>query len=305
MANTGRMTTGTEPRLLQLGIDKIIEHFDNNYMGIGDQLFTKVDAEKGFYEIVQLAGMGIAARKNEGDSISYDSVNQDWNARFPIYCYEKGARITMEALEDNMYEDQLPILAKEQFKALKYNRDYQMANILNNAFSGSYIGPDGVALCSTAHPLQAGGTNTNRLSPDLDLSEDAVEQAVILVDNFLNPDGMQSEYMTKNLVVPVALKFVAARILGSNYRTSTSDNDINAINHRGDVEDYMVWKRLSSATSWFLTTNAENCLIMAEKKGIQTRSFKDNYTFDTVVVAYERFRALFADHRGIVGTVGP
>src|ERR1044071_4830549 len=180
MANSGRITTGSIPRALQLGVDKFIDHFKNQYMGVGEMLFTKTNAEKGFYEIVQLAGMGLATRKGEGDVITYDSVDQDWRATYPVYTYEKSARITMEMIEDNQYQDMLSIISSELVKSLKYNKDYQMANILNNAFSGSYLGPDGVALCSTAHPLQAGGTSSNRLSPDLDLSEDAVEQAVII-----------------------------------------------------------------------------------------------------------------------------
>ncbi len=303
MANSGRMTTGTNPRTLQLGIDKIIEHFSNQYTGEGDRIFSKVTAEKGFYEMVQLAGMGLAGRKNESDVITYDSIDQDWDARFPVYTYEKSARITMEALEDNMYESWLERIGTELVKAHKYNMDYQMARILNRCTTDN--GPDGVPLLSTAHVLQAGGTNTNRLSPDLDLSEDAVEQAVILVDNFKNPDGLESMYRTKSLVVPVALKYVADRIYASKYRTSTSDNDVNSVMNRGDISDYIVWKRLSGATTWFVTTDAPDGLIHAEKKGITTKSFNDPFNYDMIVTSHTRFRMLFADHRCMVGSVGP
>jgi hypothetical protein len=170
MANSGKMVTGTSPRLLQLGVDKIIQHFSNQYIGEVDALFEKVNTEKGFYEIVQLAGMGIAGRKGEGDTLTYDSINQDFNPRYTIYTYEKSARITMEAQEDNQYEDMLERIGSELVKAHKYNRDYQGAYIFNNATSSGLTWGDGVALLSTAHPLQAGGTNTNRLSPDLDFS---------------------------------------------------------------------------------------------------------------------------------------
>lgn len=303
MANAGRMTTGTSPRLLQLGIDKIIQHFSNQYIGEVDKIFTKVKAEKGFYEIVQLAGMGIAGRKGEGDTLTYDSINQDFNPRYSIYTYEKSARITMEAQEDNLYEDMLERIGGELVKAHKYNIDYQAANILNTATTTTW--GDSVALLSTAHPLQAGGTNTNRLSPDLDLSEDAVEQAVILVDNFLNPDGLNSEYKTSKLIVPVALKYVAERILGSKYRTSTTDNDINAVMNRGDLSEYIMWKRLTGATTWFITTDAPDGLLLADKKGITTKTFNDPFTYDMVVTSHTRFRTLVGDHRCIVGSVGP
>lgn len=302
MANSGRMTTGTNPRTLQLGIDKIIEHFSNQYKGKGSMIFSKVNAEKGFYEIVQLAGMGLAALRTEGSVLTYDSIDQDWDARFPVYTYEKSARITMEALEDNMYESWIERIGTELVKAHKYNEDYQMANILNNCIVTN--GPDGVPLLSTSHPLQAGGTNSNRLSPDLDLSEDAVEQAVILADNFLNPDGLQSDYNTKTLVVPVALKYVADRLYSSKYRTSSADNDVNAVMNCGDLSSYIVWKRLSDATTWFITTDAPDGLIHAEKKGIKTSSFNDNFTMDTIVTSHTRFRMLFADHRCVVGSIG-
>ena len=303
MANASRMTTGTSPRLLQYGLDKIIQHFDNQYIGEVDRVFTKVPTDKGFYEFVQLAGMGIAGPKGEGDVLTYDSINQDFNPRYTVYSYEKGARITYEAQKDNVYEDMMERIGKEIVKAHKYNIDYQAAAILNNCTSTTW--GDGVALLSTAHPLQAGGTNSNRLSPDLDLSEDAVEQAVILVDNFLNPDGMNSMYRTKNLIVPVALKFTAQRIVKSKYRTATGDNDINVVANNGDVEDVIVWKRLTGNTTWFLSTDAQDGLMLAEREGIETWTFNDPFTRDNVVGSATRFRTLVGDHRAIAGTVGP
>ena len=304
MANSGRITTGQIPRALQLGVDKFIQHYEHDYPIIGDELFTKVKAEKGFYEAVQLAGMGLASRKNEGDAITYDSIDQDWVYRWPVHVYEKSARITMEMIQDNLYQDMLPMLAKEQVKALKHNRDTQMALILNRAFNASFTGPDASTLCSTSHAIQAGGTSSNRLSPDLDLSEDAVEQTVILIDKFLNPDGLKSEYKSKYLAVPVDLKYEACRILKSKYQTNSANNDVNALFHRGDIEDYVVWKRLSDTDAFFITTDADNSLMVAERKGIETRMFNDPFTYDVVVTAYERFRALFADWRGIAGTQG-
>lgn len=303
MARSSRIVTGTTPRLLQLGVDKIIQHFNNQYIGEVDALFEKVEAKKGFYEIVQLAGMTVAGLKGEGDVLTYDSINQDFNPRYTIFTYEKSARITMEAQEDNLYEDMMERIGSELVKAHKYNKDYQGANILNNATTTNWM--DGVPLLSTAHPLQAGGTNTNRLSPDLDLSEDAVEQAVILVDNFLNPDGLQSEFRTRKLVVPTALKYVAERIIGSKYRTATTDNDINAVMNRGDLDGYVMWKRLTGNTTWFITTDAPDGLIMAERKGITTNAFNDPYTYDMIVTSHTRFRTLVGDHRCIVGSVGP
>lgn len=303
MANTGRIVKGTTPRLLQYGVDKIIDHFSNIYVGVGETLFDKVKTDKGFYEIVQLAGMGLAGRKNESDQISTDSLDQDFNQRYDVFTYEKSARISMEAIEDNVYENMLELIGRSLVKSHKENMDYQMVSILNNATTTNLM--DGVPLLSTAHPLQAGGTNTNRLSPDLDLSEDAVESAIQLIDNFLNPDGLQSDYYGRKLVVPVALKYVAERIVASKYRTATSDNDVNAVMNRQDIDGYLMWKRLTSQSTWFITTDAPNGLMLAEKKALTTNTFKDPFSYDVIITAHNRFRALAADHRCIVGSVGP
>jgi hypothetical protein len=300
MANSARVTTGNLPRLLQLGIDKILTHYKDTYKGPGSEIFQEAKTEKGFYEAVQLAGMGLATRKNEGAAITYDSVDQNWVYRWPIYTYEKSARVTMEAIADNLYEDLIPLMGKEQAKALAHNKDYQMAAVLNAAFSTA--GPDGKALCASDHPIQAGGTSSNTVT--LDISEDAIEQMVILVDGFLNPDGLLSDYETMNLVVPKELRFEADRIVNSKYRVASADNDISAINSQSVVKKIIPWKRLTDTDAFFITTNADNGLLVASRQGVTTDSFKDPTTKDIIVSAYERFRTFFADWRCVVGSPG-
>ena len=304
MANSGKITTGLTPRLLQLGLDKIIEHFSNQLPSEVETVFETVQATKSFYELIELSGMGLAGRKGEGDVLTYDSINQEFNAHYPIFTYEKSARITMEAMEDNLYENMLERIGQELVKAHKYNKDYQGANILNNATTTTWM--DGSALISTSHTLQAGGTNSNRLSPDLDLSADAVEQAMIGIYGFLNPDGLLGDYRARRLIVPTALNFVAERLTGSRYRPSTADNDINTIPSLGLLpEGYLVWRRLTSNTTWFIQTDASSGLMIAERKGIVTKTFNDNFTYDMIVTSHTRFRTLVGDHRCVIGSVGP
>jgi hypothetical protein len=306
MANSGRHTTGSIPRSLQYGVDDFVEHFNKAYGNVGETLFTKKDPNsKGFYEAVTLAGMGEASRKGEGSAISYDTLDQESNTRWAIHTYVKAARLTMESIEDNVYQDLLPMYSKEIAKSLVYTKDEKRAEILNNAFTAGEIGPDGKVLIATDHPLQAGGVSANRLATDQDFSEDALEQMVILTDKFLNPDGLKSMYNTQYLVVPTELKYEACRVQkGKDWQTDTANRNINAINQRGDIKDYMVWKRLSDPDAWFVTTDADDSLIEVSRKGLQNQSNNDPYTFDLIVSIYERYRMLFNDWRGIAGSTG-
>lgn len=303
MANTGRITTGTLPRLLQYGLDAILKHTDRVYLGESSKIFDMVSTNgKGFYEFVQQAGMGPAGVKGEGDVALYDSVNQDFGYHQPLVTYAKSARVTFEAIDDNLYENLVQIVAKELIKSINVNDDMQAVFILNNATNGSVLWGDGQALGSSAHPLQAGGTTSNIVSANL--SEDALESAIIVCDNIYNPDGILGDYDPKNLVVPTALRFVAKRITGSPYRTSTTDNDINATYQEGCVKDTVVWKRLSSNTAWFLTTDSDKGLSMADKDGIVTRTYKEEKTEDTIAYARTRRLWLVEDFRRMICSFG-
>lgn len=305
MANSGRHTTGSIPRALQYGVDTFVKHFNKVNGSVGEKLFTKKDPNgKGFYEAVTLAGMGEASRKGEGAPISYDSIDQESNTRWAVYLYQKAARLTLESIEDNVYHDLMPMYSKEIAKSLLYTKEDRRAEIFNDAFTSGVTGPDGKVLCATDHPLQAGGTSTNRLATDSDLSEDSLEQMSILVDGFLNPDGLKSDYNCKYLVVPSALKYEACRIMKNKDRPGTAERDINALYHRGDIQDYMVWKRLSDTDAFFVTTDADDSLVEVSRKGLQRQEHNDPYTFDLIISIYERYRMLFNDWRGIAGSPG-
>lgn len=305
MANVGRITTGSIPRALQYGVDDFIKHLNKTYQAVGQMLFTQKDSHgKGFYESVSLAGMGEASRKGEGSPISYDSIDQENNKRWAVHTYVKAARMSFESIDDDVYQNVLPRVAKEIAKSLVYTKDVKRAEIFNNAITSGETGPDGKVLIATDHPLQAGGISANRAATDSDFSEDALENMIILIDGFLNPDGLKSMYRAKHLVVPSALQFEACRVLDSKLRTSSSENDINAINHKGIIDDYVVWKHLSDTDSWFVTTDAEDSLVEVNRKGVERKEHNDPYTFDTIISFHERYRMLFNDWRGIAGSFG-
>jgi len=302
MANSGRITTGSEPRLLQKGIDLIIEHRSGAYKGPGSELFEKVKAEKGFWEMVQLAGMGYAAQKGQGAPVQVDSVDQDWVFRKPVIVYSKAARITMEAIKYNLYESQLEVLGEEILKSLEQTKDFNMAQVLNNY--AVTTGPDTKTLGATDHPIQAGGTASNLLSPAINLSEEAIESMVTLADNLVNPDGLPSDVQTMDLVIPQGLRFEADRIVNSRYRNTDATNAVSAIYNQNVIARVIPWKRLTSANAFFLTTDAKKGLILAEFEGVTTDSFKEPTTRDVLVTACEMYVTLYGDFRQVICNAG-
>lgn len=303
MANNGRMTTGSLPRLLQVGLDKIIDHYNKSYKIMGSEIFKTQKVEKGFFEATQVAGMGMATVKGEGEPVSLDSRDQNWVYQWPIITYSKSGRITMEAIEDNQYEDQIAIIGREISKGLNHCKDFQMATVFNNGFS-STSNPDGKALFATDHGIQAGGTSSNLLSPALDMSEDGIEQLVLLIDAFVNPDGLQSDYSSKDLIIPIQLRFEADRIVKSKYRPGTPDNDISAIYEQSVIRRVLPWKRLTDTDAYFITSTADDGFTLAVKRGIKSESFKEPTTLDMLVAATERYVAFCQDWRAAVASAG-
>lgn len=302
MANSGKIVSGLAPRLLKPGLDLILDDKGKNYVGVGDRLFEKRSTEKGFYEILKMAGVGMASQLSEGAAITMDSVNQFWDQLAVVYQYQKAARITQIAIEDNQYEAMLPLIADELLKSLMVNRDFQMAKVLNNAFSTTY--GDGKALCATDHPLQAGGTFANAPSVDVDLSHDAVESQRLLIDGIYNDDGLLGDYMAQYLVIPHQLRYEAIRIMQSEKESGIMDNDINAIRSDATLKDMVVWKRLTDSDAWFITTDCANGLLFVRRKGMETQQSQDPLNFDTILSARERFAVTVGNARCIVGTAG-
>lgn len=307
MAQNGRISTNNIPRMLQYGLDKILDQLGKDYKGMGDRVFTELKTDKGYYEMLQIAGMGIAGRKGEGEAITnFDSIDQHWVFRVPVVTVEKSARITREMIKDNVYENLLPRIAKEQLKALKHSRDIDQANILNRAFTSDFTYGDGSVLCSTTgHVTQTGDTVSNRLAVDADLSEDSLESMVILIDNMLTNDGLKSEYVPRRLIVPSALRFEAKRILNNPSRPGTTDRDINVLNMEGDISELIIWKRLTDSDAYFVQTDAEEGLLTVRREGVFTMSAQDFETYDTKLTAAERYVNTVGDAaRCIVGTSG-
>lgn len=269
------------------------------------EIFETESSDRSFEEETKLSGFSAAPVKNEGSAISYDNAQEAFTARYTHETIALGFSITEEAVEDNLYESLSSRYTKALARAMAYTKQTKGAATLNNAFSSSYLGGDGVSLCSTAHPLISGGTNANRPSTAADLNETSLEAAIIAIADWTDERGLLIAAKPKKLILPPSLQFVATRLLDSDLRVSTADNDINAIRKMGAVPDgYAINHFLTDSDAWFLMTDVPNGLKHFVRAPLTTSLDGD---FDTGNVRYksrERYSFGWSDALGIYGSPG-
>jgi len=269
------------------------------------EIYDTETSERSFEEETKLSGFSAAPVKNEGAAIAYDNAQEAWTARYNHETIAMGFSITEEAVEDNLYDSLSSRYTKALARAMAYTKQVKAAAILNNAFSGSYTYGDGVSLCSTAHPLVNGGTNSNRPSTAADLNETSLENAVIQIAGWTDERGLLIAAKPKKLIVPPQLMFVATRLLETSLRVGTTDNDINAIKNNGSIpEGYTVNHYLTDVNGWFLTTDVPNGLKHFVRTPLANSMDGD---FDTGNVRYkarERYSFGVSDPLGIFGSPG-
>lgn len=269
------------------------------------EIYEIETSERSFEEETKLAGLGPAPVKSEGAGIAYDNAQEAWTARYTHETIALGFAITEEAMEDNLYDSLSSRYTKSLARGMAYTKQVKAAAILNNAFSGSYLYGDGVSLCSTAHPLVNGATNANRPTVGVDLNETSLENAVIGIAAWTDERGMLIAAKPKKLVIPPALMFVATRLLETQQRVGTADNDINALKSNGSIPGgYTVNHFLTDTNGWFLLTDVPNGLKHFERVKMKTAMDGD---FDTGNVRYkarERYSFGVSDPLGIYGSPG-
>jgi hypothetical protein len=269
------------------------------------ELYETEKSERSFEEETKLSGFSAAPVKNEGSAIAYDNAQEAFTARYNHETIALGFSITEEAVEDNLYDSLSARYTKGLARAMAYTKQVKAASVLNNGFSNAYAGGDGVALFSTAHPLVSGGTNSNRPSTNADLNETSLENAVIQIAAWTDERGLLIAAKPKKLIVPPALQFVATRLLETNLRVGTADNDINALKNNGSIpEGYTINHYLTDTNAWFLTTDVPNGLKHFERMALSTSMDGD---FDTGNVRYkarERYSFGWSDPLGVFGSPG-
>ena len=284
--------------------------FGLEYEKYGEQhteIYETESSDRSFEEETKLSGFGAAPVKNEGAAISYDNAQEAFTARYTHETIAMGFSITEEAVEDNLYDSLSTRYTKALARAMAYTKQVKAAAILNTAFTGSGNPTygDGQVLCSTAHPLVSGGTNSNRPTTGNDLNETSLEAAVIQIAAWTDERGLLIAAKPRKLVVPPALQFVATRLLETDLRVGTADNDINALKNNGSIPGgYTVNNYLTDTNGWFLMTDVPNGLKHFVRTRMQTSMDADFDTGNARYKARERYSFGVSDPLGIFGSPG-
>jgi len=269
------------------------------------EIYETETSERSFEEETKLSGFAAAPVKNEGSAIAYDNAQEAWTARYTHETIAMGFSITEEAVEDNLYDSLSSRYTKALARGMAYTKQVKAAAILNNGFAGGPTYGDGQVLFSTAHPLVSGGTNSNTPSTAADLNETSLENAVIQIAAWTDERSLLIAAKPRKLIVPPSLMFVATRLLETELRVSTADNDINALKNNGSIpEGYTVNHYLTDTNAWFLCTDVPNGLKHFVRTPLSTGMDGD---FDTGNVRYksrERYSFGVSDPLGVFGSPG-
>ena len=269
------------------------------------EIYETETSERSFEEETKLSGFGQAPVKSEGAAISYDNAQEAFTARYTHETIALGFSITEEAVEDNLYDSLSARYTKALARGMAYTKQVKAASVLNNGFDSAFTGGDGVELFSTAHPLVSGGTNSNEPATAADLNETSLEAAVIQIAAWTDERGLLIAAKPRKLIIPPNLMFVATRLLDTDLRVATADNDLNAIKTNGAIpEGYAVNHYLTDTDAWFLTTDIPNGLKHFVRSPMNTSMDGD---FDTGNVRYkarERYSFGFSDPLGMFGSPG-
>jgi hypothetical protein len=282
--------------------------FGMEYKRYGEEhkeIYETETSERSFEEETKLAGFSAAPVKADGSAIAYDNAQEAWTARYNHETIAMGFSITEEAMEDNLYDSLSARYTKALARAMAYTKQVKAAAVLNQGFNSAVTYGDGVSLFNTAHPLISGGTNSNRPSTAADLNETSLEAAVIQIAGWTDERGLLIAAKPRKLVVPPALMFVATRLLETELRVATADNDINALKNNGSIpEGYCVNHFLTDTNAWFLTTDVPNGLKHFVRTPMSTSMDGDFDTGNARYKARERYSFGVSDPLGIFGSPG-
>ncbi len=289
---------------LEPGLNALFGLEYNNYADEHTQIFDIENSDRAFEEEVMLSGFANASVKPEGSSVNYDTAQESFTARYTHETLALAFSITEEAIEDNLYDRLASRYTKALARSMANAKQVKAANVLNNAFDSNFTGGDGVELCSAVHPIVA-GTFKNELSTAADLNETSLEQALIDIAAMTDERGLKIAARGIKMIIPSALQFTAERLMKSQGRTGTADNDINAVGSMGMIpQGYVVNHYLTDTDAFFIKTDVPNGLKMFVRAPIKTAMEGDFETGNVRYKARERYSFGFSDPRGIFGSPG-
>ena len=290
---------------LEPGLNALFGLEYNRYDNEHAEIFTSESSDRAFEEEVMLTGFAGAAIKQEGAGVQFDQASEAYTSRYTHNTIALAFAITEEAIEDNLYDRLASRYTRALARSMSQTKQTIAANVLNNGFDSTYTGGDGVQLLANNHPLANGSTFSNILATAADLNETSLEQSLIDIAGFVDERGLKIALQGRKLIIPKELQFTAERVLRSPLRTSTSDNDINAMLNMGMVpEGYRVNHFLTDTDAFFVLTDAPNGLKNFVRSPIKTAIEGDFDTGNVRFKARERYSFGWSDPRGIFGTPG-
>jgi hypothetical protein len=289
---------------LEPGLNALFGLEYKSYANEHAEIFDTETSDRAFEEEVMLSGFANAAVKPEGQGVTYDDAQETFTARYTNETIALAFSITEEAIEDNLYDRLASRYTKALARSMANTKQVKAAAVLNNAFNSNYAGGDGVELCSAVHPTIA-GTFSNELAVSADLNETSLEQSLIDIAAFTDERGLKIAAKGMKLIIPSELQFTADRLMKSDQRVGTADNDINAIKNMGMIpQGYTVNHYLTDSDAFFIKTDVPNGLKHFVRSPIKTSMEGDFDSGNMRYKARERYVFGFSDPRGIFGSPG-
>ena len=291
---------------LEPGLNALFGLEYDTYENEHAEIFSTESSDRAFEEEVMLSGFGAAPTKSEGSAVNFDDANEAYTARYNHETIALAFSITEEAVEDNLYDRLSSRYTRALARSMAHTKQVKAASILNNAFTaGASAGGDGVALCDASHPLTTGSTFANEPGTAADLNETSLEDALISIAGFVDERGLKVALRGLKLVIPRQLQFVAERLMVSNLRVGTADNDINALRSMGMLPDgYAVNDFLTDPDAFFVLTDAPRGFVHFERVPLSTQMEADFDTGNMRFKARERYSFGFSDPRCVFGSPG-
>ena len=291
---------------LEPGLNALFGMEYDRYENQHAEIYTTESSDRAFEEEVMLSGFGAAPTKQEGSGITFDDANESFTARYNHETIALAFSITEEAIEDNLYDRLSSRYTRALARSMAHTKQVKATAVLNNAFTaGASAGGDGVALCATNHPLTTGGTFANEPSVAADLNETSLEDALISIAGFVDERGLTVALRGMKLIVPRQLQFISERLMVSNLRVGTADNDVNALRSMGMLPNgYTVNDFLTDPDAFLIMTDTPRGFLHFERVPLSTQMEADFDTGNMRFKARERYSFGFSDPRCVFGSPG-